>query len=196
MNRFATIALVSSVALALAACGHRDVESTPRSSAAAPSGAPERAPSDAPVEAAAARPDTASVTPAVAKRAGNDTVHAADERARPAPAALSVRRLVVAKSIDEREPEGASTAFWQGDFDRLYAFVELSNPQKTESKIVVRFVSPSGKERKGNVTLSVGASPRWRTWAYSRAIDEKGTWSAVVTTVDGTELSRQTFEIL
>ena len=109
---------------------------------------------------------------------------------------FSVKRIVVARGVEGREPQGVSTAFWKGDFDKLYAFVELVNPEKEAGKVVVTFVPPSGKAPKGNVTLAVGATPRFRTWAYSSNVDQKGTWTAVVSTTDGKELAHQTFDIL
>lgn len=109
---------------------------------------------------------------------------------------LKVRRLVVAKGVEKREPEGVASSFWKDDFDRLYAFVEVDNAEKTKEKLTVSFIPPGGGAPRGNVSLDVGASPRWRTWAYSRAVDRRGTWEAVVTSEDGTELAREKFEIL
>jgi hypothetical protein len=176
--------------LALAGCNDRRDAPPPASSFAAPSAqVPEHV-------AAPAPPPVASVAPQAVVPASDRKPADVDKPSKSASAELSVKRLVVARSIDRREPEGVSTAFWQGDFDKLYAFVELKNPSKTEQKIVVSFVSPSGKATKGNVELAVGAAPRWRTWAYSRAVDQKGTWTAVVSTPDGKELARAPFEVL
>ena len=109
---------------------------------------------------------------------------------------LEVKRLVVSRGIEKREPKDPGSSFWKDDFDRLYAFVELANPEKGESQVVVSFVPPNGGAARGNVKLDVGASPRFRTWAYSRSVDQRGTWTAVVATADGKELARQSFEVL
>jgi hypothetical protein len=46
------------------------------------------------------------------------------------------------------------------------------------------------------VTLAVKSSPRWRTWAFSRAVDSEGEWAAVVRSADGRELARETFSVI
>jgi len=110
---------------------------------------------------------------------------------------LSVKKLVLATEVEKgsREPKGVGTSFKKGEFDKLYAFVELANPGE-EAQVVVFFEPPSDKPARGNVRLDVGTSPRWRTWASSKGVNEKGEWSAVVTAPDGRELAREKFEIL
>jgi len=111
------------------------------------------------------------------------------------PATLRVKRLVIAKNVDKREPVDAGTSFKKSELGKLYAFVEVENPEADKSEIVVRFLPPGEKASRGNVDLEVGASKRWRTWASTRTIDREGTWQAVVTTQDGRELARQSFEV-
>jgi hypothetical protein len=105
--------------------------------------------------------------------------------------------LVVATDVDRstRRPAGEATSFRKGEFDKLYAFVEVENPGG-ESDIVVSFDPPSDKPEKGKVELAVGRSPTWRTWAFSRSLDETGAWTAIVRTKDGKELARTEFEVL
>lgn len=195
MKLSSKVAPLALLALALAACGDRDGRTQPVASSAPAAASAQVGAVDA--HAPVAPAPQPQVSPAVATETHEaKTVPASDTHAVASDAHLTVKRLVVARGVEGREPQGASTAFWQNDFDRLYAFVELKNPDKTESKIVVSFVSPSGKSVRGNVTLTVGATARFRTWAYSRAVDQKGTWNAVVSTVDGRELARQSFDIL
>ncbi len=111
--------------------------------------------------------------------------------------ALTLRRLVVGTGVERttREPVGVAPSFTKGDFEKLVAFVELSNPGE-QAEVVVSFEPPSKGPHRGNVTLEVGASPRWRTWASSKGITERGEWAAVVKTTDGRELGRETFQVL
>jgi Protein of unknown function (DUF2914) len=109
---------------------------------------------------------------------------------------LTVKRLVIAKKIEKREPIDPSTTFRKGDVERVYAFVEIANPNADPSEVLITFVPPTAKGPRGNVRLDVGSSPRWRTWAFTRGVDQVGTWVAVVSTPEGRELARQTFEVI
>jgi hypothetical protein len=146
------------------------------------------APAPAPTTAPALAKDTSSKTTA---SKSTPSAKKADG------SALKVTRFVVATNVERksRQPEGASSTFTKGEFEKLYAFVELENPGD-EADVVVSFDPPSSKPEKGNVELAVGRSPGWRTWAFSRGFDEKGSWSAVVRTKDGKELARTDFEVL
>ena len=75
----------------------------------------------------------------------------------------------------------------------IYAFVELENKEATESEITVSFEAPDGRSATGNVKLDVGAEPRWRTWAYTRAARTAGSWTAIVKNRRGDVLARAPF---
>jgi hypothetical protein len=148
----------------------------------------------------------APTAPAPTAPAGDGAAaHAPAAPKRPAPsvpepdpdasARLSLNRLVVSTGVEGREPVGAGTTFDADESDRIYAFVDVSNPTRGASEIVVTFEPPDGSGARGNVTLDVGASPRWRTWAYTRGARVPGTWRAVVRTADGRELGEEKFEI-
>jgi hypothetical protein len=107
---------------------------------------------------------------------------------------LKVTRLVVAQGVEAREPMGVAKSFRKADIDKIFAYVEVENRDAAEEEIVVTF-EPEGLSPRGNVKLRVGQSPRWRTWAFTRAIDRTGQWVAVVRTKDGKELAREPFEI-
>lgn len=111
--------------------------------------------------------------------------------------ALKVKKLVVATDVErsKRLPTGEASTFKKGEFDKLYAFLEIENPGD-EADVVVSFDPPSDKSEKGNIELAVGRSPGWRTWGFSRAFDETGSWTAIVRTKDGKELARTEFEVL
>jgi hypothetical protein len=106
---------------------------------------------------------------------------------------LRVERLVVARGVVNREPQGTGTLF-AADEKRLYAFVEVDNPQHAASDLELQFVDPSGKAQPP-VDLAVGESPRWRTWAFTRRAHALGTWKAVVRDDRGHVLASTEFEV-
>ncbi len=138
------------------------------------------APTQAPPAAA---PGTAAAPAAKAPRAQA-----------PLDAAARVTRLSVAKGVERRQPVGEAERFERGSYERLYAYLEVDN-RGEPGAVVVSFVPPGGGPERGRVRLDVGASPRYRTWGYSRAIDLPGRWSAVVRSLDGRELARTSFDV-
>lgn len=106
---------------------------------------------------------------------------------------LNVRRLVVSRGIENREPIGELDHLTLDRAERVYAFVELTNPAEVTSQVQVRFVSPSGQPI--DVLLEVGDKPRWRTWAYTRKVRQTGTWTVMVRGTDGAELASTRFEV-
>lgn len=107
---------------------------------------------------------------------------------------LAVKRLQFSQSIAGREPVAPEETFLAAQLEDVYAFIELANPSSKEGQVVVTFVPPAGKATR--VTLDVGAQSRWRTWAKKRAPRAQGTWTVIVSTVGGEELSRGSFEVL
>jgi len=130
-------------------------------------------------------------------KAAVQPVKTSSDKAKADGSALTVKRLVISTGVDRgtRRPSGEATSFTKGAFEKLYAFVEVENPGD-EADIVVSFDPPSDKAERGNIELSVGRSPTWRTWGFSRAFDEAGTWTAIVRTRSGKELARTEFEVL
>jgi len=109
-------------------------------------------------------------------------------------AQLVVKRLVVTHGVASREPLAAGKVFVAGRHQRIYAFVEVGNPQRANSKVYVSFVPPNGSERSG-VSLRVGRAHRWRTWAYTRLATKPGVWRVVVRDASGKRLATTTFEV-
>ena len=110
----------------------------------------------------------------------------------PRSADLRIRRLVVSRGVEAREPVGAAESFALTEVERLYAFVEVHNADAAESEIFVTFEPERGPAR-GHVRLRVGATPRWRTWAYTRGVRSAGTWTAVVRNGEGELLAKTDF---
>jgi hypothetical protein len=107
---------------------------------------------------------------------------------------LSVKRLVIAHSVKDREPVEASERFVAGEDEKIYAFVEVGNSESVDTAIFVSFIPEQGIER-GPIELSVGPAPRWRTWAFTRTATKPGVWHAVVRNARGEEIGRTRFEI-
>jgi hypothetical protein len=176
----------SMLSFAIVGCSNQSVERTPV--ACAPVAQPEIAkvattaaptlatPAPEPVAAAKAEPKK--------KTAATETSHS-----------LSIKRLVVATGMNHKEPEGVATLFRKSEVDKLYAYVEVENDSQSKEQITVSFEPPDGRIARGNVTLDVGSSKRWRTWAFTKNADQVGSWTAVVKDADGRTLARQPFEI-
>ncbi len=107
---------------------------------------------------------------------------------------LAIKRLVVSRSIENREPIDDSETFSIQDGTRVYAFVEVDNPSREENEISVSFEAPDGRSR-GSVPLHVGPGSRWRTWAQTRFADQAGRWTVSVRDSTGKLLCQTMFEI-
>ncbi len=152
----------------------------------------------------ASRPAVSS-SPAVSVAAG-DQAGSAKSSARPAPAdgqleppvnvdaPLAIKRIVIAHGVADREPVNPAKTFTKGEQERIYAFVEVTNQERANSEIFVSFVR-KGTAEGGRIRLRVGASPRWRTWAYTRLARDQGDWVAIVRNARGDELARAEFAI-
>ena len=114
---------------------------------------------------------------------------------------LLVKRFVVARAVKDHEPVDADTTFKVADAGRIYAFVEVENDDRVPGEVFVSFESASPerdagrKADHGDVKLSIGTSPRWRTWAFTRAAKDVGAWVAVVRDAHGEVLARAPFEV-
>ena len=107
---------------------------------------------------------------------------------------VSVRRMMLSRAIEEREPVSPSTEF-RASSDRLYAFFDLRNEGDEEASFLVTFEGPGGRSA-GHIELRVPANaPRWRTWAYTRNATEPGEWVAQLHDVDGHLLGSRAFII-
>lgn len=194
VGRWSSITLAGILAgssLGAAGCDRRSDHAaacTPEPRAAAVASEPLPAP-------ASALPASAVAAPAVAAPTTRQIVAAkpaAPEATEPKATRLRVKRLVLAEGVDGREPIGPRSAFRADEMDKVYAFVEVDNPERLGGAITVSFEPPDGPEI-GNVRLAVGATSRWRTWAFSRAVRVAGEWSAVVRDESGHILAREPF---
>ncbi|MBK6518850.1 MAG: DUF2914 domain-containing protein [Polyangiaceae bacterium] len=132
------------------------------------------------------------------KDAPRNRASSSSEEVREAPAAepkasLRLKRIQFASSIESREPVEPEETFSAAQTEKLYAFLELANESKAESKITVTFIPPIGAHSK--VTLKVGDKIRWRTWAQRKSPKAIGTWKVVVHDESGRELGHRSFEV-
>ncbi|WP_437958749.1 DUF2914 domain-containing protein [Sorangium sp. So ce119] len=180
--------------VSLAGCGERHDARPPAPSAAATPAATQ-CPEPVAAAAAPASPPAATMTAPVPAPA--PSVAGGKERKEKATGAaeLKVKRFVIAEGVKDREPVAPGTTFRAPETERLYAFVELENRGDVEGEVTVSFVPPDGGAPVGNVTLGVGPSPRWRTWAFTRGVRRAGEWTAVVRSETGEELARAPFEV-
>jgi hypothetical protein len=171
--------------MALAACGeHREAHAVVLAEPAP------RAP--ALPGPASASPATSAPSPAAADKAPSE---APRRGSKSADDSLIVKRLVVARGVKNREPVDPTTTFDGATTHKVYAFVEVENRGSEPGEILVEFEPPGGGGAHGDITLAVGAAPRWRTWAYTRTVNTPGSWTAVVKNKRGEALARAPFEV-
>lgn len=99
------------------------------------------------------------------------------------PQGLVVSRVLLAKALVERKPEGEGTAFSLAD-ERVYCYIDAKNPKGPERKLTVVW-HHNGKvfHRLG---LRVGVGHVWRTWAYlSIKPGHAGNWRCGVFNEEG-----------
>lgn len=123
-----------------------------------------------------------------------DAPHAtAPRESSPSPDGLDVKRLVVTRGVEHREP--LSTDHLTAGAGPVFAFVELRNSSDDDKVVTVDFRHASDPSV-GHIKLKVPAhSARWRTWGHTRMIKEGGEWTAVVRAGDGSELAHTTFNV-
>ena len=140
-----------------------------------------------------------AVTPApVSSGVGTSALTAAElgnaVKLQPAPDGLTLKRFVVTRKIENREPAQGGR-FTIGS-EPVYAFVEFANTGREARSIRVMFQNEDTKATVGHVKLTVpAAAERFRTWGNTRLIHDPGHWVAVVSTLDGVELGRAPFEV-
>lgn len=174
------IGWVLSLALVIACGGTKassDAKATPPAVVTTPVAAPSAVAAVA-VSSATIVPKVAVVTPSPTER------HAQK---------LTVTRFAIARDVKGREPVDVGTRF-DAKEPRLFAFVDVANPEKAQGEITVEFQPPKGSAR-GNVTLKVGESERYRTWAFTRLAKDPGSWRAVVKNDRGEILAEESFEV-
>ncbi|HJL16418.1 MAG TPA: DUF2914 domain-containing protein [Sandaracinaceae bacterium LLY-WYZ-13_1] len=100
----------------------------------------------------------------------------------PAPPAIELARVVVARDVADREPVGPAPL--RADAERAYLFVEASNEGPEDATLSVEWIGPDGT-RGRPIDLELPVAPRWRTWATTRRVaGTPGRWRVVVRSAD------------
>jgi len=135
-----------------------------------------------------------SVLPVVPTPVASSTGGQEKRELAPANSGLKLKRFVVTHKIENREPV-AGDDFTLGSAP-VYAFVEFENSGNAARSVRVMFQNQETKATVGHVKLTVpGTAERFRTWGNTRLIRDAGHWVAVVSTLDGVELGRASFEV-
>ena len=183
-----TLLKLGLLAFLASGCGRPSIVADPQADARAAAPATAAAPTPQPAAAAQAPAPVAASTTGPASPPSSTATPAAARAT-----ALRVDRMVVARGIVDREPQGTDTLFAANE-KRVYAFVEIANPERAEGNVQVEFVGPDGKAQP-TIDVSVGASPRWRTWAFTRRAQAPGMWKAIVRDTRGRVLASTAFEV-
>lgn len=165
------------IAVVLAGCASK----APQSSQTAPT--PSASTSSAAVQVPPPPPPSATTVATQAPKV--ETPHARK---------LTVKRITIARGVDHREPVDPGSSI-DAKAQKVYAFVEIDNPERLPGEITVEFEPPS-KKYEGRITLGVGEASRWRTWAFTRQAHEVGEWTAIVRDERGRELAREKFDVV
>ena len=96
--------------------------------------------------------------------------------------------------MERREPLAASSVFGAHD-ERVYAFVEVRNESEEDKTLLVHFIGPEGQVSGGIELRIPAATPRWRTWAYTRNATKPGLWRVEIRSDDGTLVGALPFEV-
>ena len=116
---------------------------------------------------------------------------AVEEQAGMSDPAFSVARLVIAGSIEEREPVGVVNAY-SASTEKVYCFLE-ANDIKAET--MVSFVWYHEDTKKATVELPLGVSSRWRTYSSKKLAGLTGEWKVELKDAGGNVLNTVLFTV-
>ncbi len=108
---------------------------------------------------------------------------------------LAISELAVARGIESRRPIDPGTTFAVNSFERIYVFLKVSNPSKQAAEVIVSWAPEGSDKERGKVRVSIGAQPRWRTWAYTRTVKKPGRYRVLVRNADEDIIATAPFEI-
>ena len=105
--------------------------------------------------------------------------------------AFSIERLVIAGSIDEREPVGVVDTY-SASTKKIYCFLEAGD---ISADTTVSFVWYFGETEMGSVELSLREGSRWRTWSSKTLYGNAGDWKVELQDENGAVLETVTFTV-
>jgi len=116
---------------------------------------------------------------------------ASEEQAGTPDQSFSIARMVIAGSIDDREPVGVVNAY-SASTEKVYCFLE-AHDIKTEE--MVSFVWYHGDTKKAAVELPLGVGPRWRTYSSKKLGGLTGEWKVELQDSAGAVLKTVSFSV-
>jgi hypothetical protein len=129
--------------------------------------------------------------PAPAAPASPAPAPAPEQKAAEPAAGLSISRMEIAGSVENREPLGIAATF-PATTEKVYCYLEFKDvPQDT----TITYVWTLGQDEMGKVTQQVKQSSRWRTWANKSLNGMTGDWKVDVLDESGAVLKSATFKV-
>jgi hypothetical protein len=125
-------------------------------------------------------PPTLPVTPAASAPAAVPVVAAS----------LTISRMVIARSVEDRQPSGITASF-PASQEGVYCYLELTNVTRDQG---ITYAWTFGRET-DRATQHIKKSEHWRTWSYKAISGQKGNWKVDVLDESGTTLKSATFKV-
>ena len=105
--------------------------------------------------------------------------------------AFSIERLVIAGSIEDREPVGVVGAF-PGSTEKVYCFLDARD---ISADTTVSFVWYFGETEMASVELSLREGSRWRTYSSKKLAGNTGSWKVELQDENGEVLETVEFTV-
>ena len=105
--------------------------------------------------------------------------------------AFAVERLVIAGSVEDKEPVGIVNMF-PAVTEKVYCFLEARN---IVEDTMISFVWYHNEDSKATVTLPLGKSRRWRTYSSKKLAGLKGDWKVELQDAEGNVVDSVTFSV-
>lgn len=108
---------------------------------------------------------------------------------------IGLSRLVMAHGVEDRTPVEPASSF-EAEDERIFAYLEVNNPERQEQELSIAWAPLDDPDDEiSRVEVHVGPHPRWRTWAYTRQLDDPGLYVAVVRDASDQIIARHPFEV-
>ncbi len=104
---------------------------------------------------------------------------------------FTIARLVIAGSVEDKEPVGVVNAF-ASTTEKVYCFLEAGD---ITEETTVGFVWYHGDKKMATVELPLGKGSRWRTYSSKKLGGLKGDWKVELQDANGNVLETVTFTV-
>ena len=94
---------------------------------------------------------------------------------------FTIKKLVIAEDVKDREPVGVSDTF-PSKIEKVYCFI-MATDIAQDSEIIVTWYFAEKKTHTYKLLLKQGT--RWRTYAYKNVAGKKGDWRVVISDAEG-----------